>query len=179
VFLKERLHAIQLAGILLDLISIYFFSGGREEAFSASWLAFAIVPIALWGIAALLQKMCTNDISAELSTLSFLAAQVPTALLLLARHPMNWPVSTPGWAWSIALGFFLAVGNLTLLAAFASGGKAAIVSPLTGLYSLVTIPLAVGVMGDKVRPREWVAIGLALFAVVALAHEPKPGNSAS
>src|SRR5436309_1948495 len=71
-FLKEELSAIPLVGIGLALISIYFFNVGRPAPFAASWLARALLPIGLWGIAGLLQKICTNDVSAELSTLSFL-----------------------------------------------------------------------------------------------------------
>ena len=59
-----------------------------------------------------------------------------------------------------------------MLAAFASGGQAAIVSPLTGLYSIVTVPLAVGFLNEQVRPGEWVAIGMAGLAIIGLAWAP-------
>jgi len=173
VLLKERLNAVQVGGITLALISIYFFNVGREERFSLAWLAFALLPVLLWGVAGLLQKLCTNDISAELSTLCFLGALIPISVLLLAVKPMNWELTPADWIWAIALGVFLGLGNLTLLAAFAAGGKAAIVSPMAGLYSIVTVPLAVGVLGERVRAREWLAIVLALLAVVALAYETR------
>ena len=171
VFLKEKFQAVQCAGIVLALVSIYFFNVGREAPFSASWLAFALLPIGLWGVSALLQKLSTNEISAELSTLCFLVALVPVALVLLALQPMTWKLAPSAWGWALALGLFFGLGNLTLLAAFAAGGKAAIVSPLTSLYSIVTIPLAVGVLGEQVHPREWLAIALALAAVLAFAWE--------
>jgi transporter family protein len=174
VLLKEKLNAIQTAGIVLALISIYFFNVGREEPFSLGWLAFASLPVLLWGVAGLLQKLCTNDISAELSTLCFLAALASFSALLLALRPMTWQLSMADWAWAIALGLFLGLGNLTLLGAFAAGGKAAIVSSLAGLYSVVTVPLAVGLLDEKVRSREWLAIVLALFAIVGLAWENQP-----
>lgn len=172
VFLKEKLFGVQIAGIALALVSIYFFNVGREEPFSVRWLAFALLPIGLWGIAALLQKLSTNEIPAELSTLCFLTAMIPVALALLVLQPMTWQLTSSALGWAAALGLFFGLGNLTLLAAFAAGGKAAIVSPLTSLYSVVTIPLAVGVLGEKVHPREWLAIALALAAVLAFAWEP-------
>lgn len=179
VLLKEKLNAVQFAGIGLALVSIYFFNVGREERFSLGWLAFALLPILLWGVAGLLQKLCTNDISAELSTLCFLAALASFSAFLLALRPMNWKLSIADWIWAIALGVFLGLGNLTLLAAFAAGGKAAIVSSLAGVYSVVTVPLAVGLLDEKVRSREWLAIVLALLAVVGLACEkqtPSPAH---
>jgi drug/metabolite transporter (DMT)-like permease len=182
--LKEKLLAIHVAGIGLALVSIYFFNAGREESASASWLALASLPILCWGVAALLQKLCTNDISAELSTLGFLAALVVGSLGLLALAPMSWRLAPATWGWGIALGLSLGLGNLTLLAAFAAGGQAAIVSPLTGLYSMVTVILAVGFLEEKVTPREWAAIAIAGLAIVALAWttsaagaEPAPGRT--
>jgi drug/metabolite transporter (DMT)-like permease len=174
VLLKEKLNAVQIFGVVLALVSIYFFNVGREERFSAGWLAIALLPILLWGVTGLLQKLCTRDISAELSTLCFLIALTVVSLVLLAAKPMTWRLAAADWAYGIALGLFLGLGNLTLLAAFSVGGKAAIVSPLAGLYSVVTVPLAVGILGEKVRDREWLAIALALFAVIALACETRP-----
>lgn len=174
VLLKEKLNAVQIFGVVLALVSIYFFNVGREERFSAGWLAIALLPILLWGVTGLLQKLCTRDISAELSTLCFLVALTVVSLVLLAAKPMTWRLAAADWAYGIALGLFLGLGNLTLLAAFSVGGKAAIVSPLAGLYSVVTVPLAVGILGEKVRDREWLAIALALCAVIALACETRP-----
>src|SRR5262245_61532021 len=82
VWLGERLNAIQIAGVGLALISIYCFNIGPEGPLSAGWLGFALLPVGLWGLAGLLQKLCTNDISAELSTLCFLSALVPISLAL-------------------------------------------------------------------------------------------------
>jgi|SRR5881394_577632 len=170
--LKEKLLAVQVAGVVVALVSIYFFNAGHEQARSSGWLAQACLPIVFWGVAALLQKMCTNDISAELSTLCFLAALVVGSLGLLGLAPMSWKLPPATWGWGIGLGLFLGLGNLTLLAAFASGGQAAIVSPLTGLYSIVTVPLAVGFLNEQVRPGEWVAIGMAGLAIIGLAWAP-------
>jgi drug/metabolite transporter (DMT)-like permease len=85
---------------------------------------------------------------------------------------MSWKLPAATWAWGVGLGLFLGLGNLTLLAAFASGGQAAIVSPLTGLYSIITVPLAVGLLNEQVRAREWLAIGMAALAIIGLAWTP-------
>jgi drug/metabolite transporter (DMT)-like permease len=74
----------------------------------------------------------------------------------------------------VLLGLFLGLGNLTLIIAYSSGGHAAVVTPLASLYAVVTIPLAVIFLGERVAPREWLGIGLALGAVVALGWEEKP-----
>jgi drug/metabolite transporter (DMT)-like permease len=171
VLLREKLNGVQLAGIGLALVSIYFFNPTSQDPWSMRWLGFAVLPMGCWAVAALLQKLCTNDVSAELSTLCFLLAQMPISLLLLFSHSLNWQLTPHDWSWGAALGLFLGLGNLTCLAAFSAGGKAAIVSPLVGVYSLVTVLLAVTWGGEKVSLRHGLAIGLALLAVIALAVE--------
>jgi len=174
VLLKEKLNGVQTGGIALALVSIYFFNVGREEQFSLAWLAFALLPIVLWGIAGLLQKLCTNDISAELSTLCFLAALAAFSVFLLAFRPLTWQLTSADWIWAIALGLFLGLGNLTLLAAFAAGGKAAIVSSLAGLYSVVTVPLAVG-CGSRTRCRRTPRSRVALLSPMSPSHSVPRG----
>src|SRR5438876_10942296 len=73
LLLKERLNRIQTAGLLLSLVAIYLFNVQREEGFLSQWLACALAPILLWGAAGFLQKLSTNHISGEFSTLCFLA----------------------------------------------------------------------------------------------------------
>jgi drug/metabolite transporter (DMT)-like permease len=61
-----------------------------------------------------------------------------------------------------------------LLAAFASGGKASVISPLTGMYPLVSIPVAMVVLGERIGGREIAGVMLALAAVAGLSWESKP-----
>ena len=68
----------------------------------------------------------------------------------------------------MALGFTWALGNLTLLQAFACGGKASIIAPLAGLYPLVSIPIALVGFHERLTWREASGILLALAAVVLL-----------
>jgi uncharacterized membrane protein len=58
-----------------------------------------------------------------------------------------------------------------VLAAFADQGKASIVTPLGALYPIVSVPIAIGFLGESVGAREGVGIVLALVSVVALSYE--------
>ena len=73
----------------------------------------------------------------------------------------------------LALGFFLAYGNFALLLAFARGGKASVISPLCGLYPVISIPVAVLWFHERIGARESIAIVTALLAVVALSWETR------
>jgi drug/metabolite transporter (DMT)-like permease len=51
---------------------------------------------------------------------------------------------------------------------------------MASLYSLVTIPLAVILLAERIGPREGIGIGFALLAVVALSWErtqPAPSTA--
>src|SRR5262249_37053933 len=68
LLLKERLNRIQVVGVLTSLAAIYLFNVQQEEGFLSRWLMYALTPIALWGTSGFLQKLSTNHISGELST---------------------------------------------------------------------------------------------------------------
>jgi drug/metabolite transporter (DMT)-like permease len=177
IVLRERMNGIQLAGIALSLLAIWLFNVAGLEGMLSGWLAYALVPIALWGAAGLLQKVSTNHISGELSTLWFLAAFVPVALVLLLLQPL--PQSPPARVWILvgALGLLFSLGNFALLLAFAGNGKASVIAPLAGLYPLVSVPVAILFLDEKVGRREWLGILVALVSVVALSHEGRPARS--
>lgn len=142
----------------------------------SSWMPYALIALVLWGFAGLAQKLSTNHISAELSFVWFAAAFVPIAGLILWRHSLDWKISGLAWLLAILAGALNGAGTLTAFAAYRSGGKASIVTPLTALYPVITIALAVTFLRERIGLREGLGIVLALAAAVALSYE---GNSKS
>lgn len=182
LLLKERLSRIQLGGIVLSLIAIYLFNVQREAGFLSGWLVYALAPITLWGAAGFLQKLATNHISGELSTLCFLAAFIPFGVLFLAREGLPAQITVNTWALVIAQGFLLALGNFAIQMGFASQGKASIIAPLAALYPVVSVPIAILFLGERIGTREMLGILLALGSVAALSYErraPAPAQVAS
>jgi drug/metabolite transporter (DMT)-like permease len=174
LLLKERLNRIQMLGIALSLAAIYLFNVPSDVGPASSWLAYALVPIALWGLCGLMQKVSTNDISARSSAIWFLAAFIPVAAVLLVYDPLPRDMTWKTWAAATALGFTMAAGNFTILLAFASGGKASIIAPLAGLYPIVSLPICIAVLGESIRWREGLGIALAMAAVVMLSYQSPP-----
>src|SRR5688572_29390271 len=173
VLLAEKLNWVQAAGVALSLVSITIFNISSVEGFLTGWLAYALVPVVLWGVGGLLQKISTNHISGEASTFWFLIAFVPVAIALFLWEPLRSMPTPRTWALAMALGLLFSLGNLALLFAFARDGKASIIAPLAGLYPAVSIPVAILFLGERVTPREWGGIVLALLAVAALSCELK------
>jgi transporter family protein len=180
--LKERISLVQWVGILLSLGAIYLFSPPGEQRGLSIGIAYALLAILLWGITLLMQKLATEEISGSSSAAWFLFAFVPLAAVIALWDPLPRSL-TPGlaannalaiklWLLATAIGFTLGLGNLTILLAFASGGKAAVIAPMSGLYPLVSIPLAILGLGESVGVREMWGIVLALAAVVLLSYPP-------
>ena len=173
VVLKERLNLIQGLGIALSIVAIYLFNVQQERGLFSAWLLLALVPIALWGIAGLLQKLATNHISGEVATLWFLLAFVPVAAVILVLERLPPVISGKTWLLVASLGFTFALGNFALLIAFASNGKASIIAPLAGLYPLVSIPIALVALHERIGWREGMGIVMALISVIALSCEKR------
>jgi drug/metabolite transporter (DMT)-like permease len=176
VLLREKLNKVQLAGIILSLAAIYVFNVQKEEGLLSSWLLQALLPVILWGVSALLQKLSTNQVSGELSALWFLAAFVPAAGIIFWLEGLPPRLEHETWILVLALGFTFGFGNYALLAAFARNGKASIIAPISGLYPLVSIPIVVRVFGKSIERREVIGIVLALAAVVSLSIETRPAK---
>jgi uncharacterized membrane protein len=177
VVLRERLNRVQVVGIFGSLAAMYFFNVGSDSAWLTPWLALALIPIGLWGVSALLQKCAAAEASSELATIGFLVGALPTSVLTPFWVPMEWRLPATTWVLAVTVGLLYGLGNLTLMFAYGTGGKASVVTPMAGLYSVVTIPLAVLMLGEQVTGREGLGIALALAAATALSYE-KPAVAA-
>jgi transporter family protein len=180
IFLGERLNFIQAAGVLASLAAMYFFNVSTDSAWLTPWIALALIPIALWGVSALLQKCAATAASSELATAAFLLGTLPISLLSPLFVPMTLMLALSTWGLGLLVGVLFGLGNLTLIFAYGSGGKASVVTPMASLYSLVTIPLAVLLLAERFTGREILGILMALVAAVALCYEkPAAAHSAA
>ena len=169
--LKERLGKLQMIGIALSLTAVYLLTVRQERGLLAPWLPLAILPVVLWGVAGFLQKISTSDVSVRTSAAWFLSAFVLVGLIVLVMQPL--PPGIPGhlWVTTAVLGFALAFGNYAITVAYASKGKASVITPLVGMYPLVSIPAALVFFGETVGGRESLGALLALTSIVALTRE--------
>lgn len=179
-FLREKLNAIQWAGILVALaaIGVFGYMAGQAEGPSGqvvrpTWMLYATVTLVLFGIAAVTQKVSTNHISNELSLVLFASAFVPVALLLLAvGGPFEWKYEARIWVYALLYGALIGLGTLALFAAY-RWGSASVVTVLTGLYPALTVVLAMPLLAEALDVRKGVAIALALASGTALTWEKK------
>jgi drug/metabolite transporter (DMT)-like permease len=171
VVLGERLNRVQMTGVTLSFVAIWLFNIQEDGGLLSPALVYAVLPIVLWGLSGFLQKLCTNHLAAEPAALIYLSAFIPVGVFFALREPWPAALDLRTWTLVLALGFFLAFGNFAILAAFARGGKAAVIAPLGSLYPVISVPIAVLLLGEKVGPREIIGILCALASVTALSWE--------
>jgi len=70
----------------------------------------------------------------------------------------------------VLLGFIARSGEWFLFKSLEHGGKASIVVPLTYTYPLITLLLAVALLGERLSPVKWIGICLAIVGAVLMSR---------
>ena len=137
------------------------------------WMFYAGVAIVLWGLNGLLMKLGTNRISARSMVIW---VTVGFSVLL----PWMWKAVSLGTLGKGVLfvgllaGAVNGLGNWAAFACLEKGAKASVAIPLTALYPICTIALAVLFLKERPTTLQWVGIGLALAGAAMLSYEPAP-----
>lgn len=190
LFFRERLNAVQIAGIGIAVVAIILLSGearslGHPTEFLHrlglnAWMGYTFAAMVFWGVFSATQKVSTNYVSAELSYLAWCAAFVPVAIWIVATRDIKWTMSAP-MLWSgLAAGALNGFGVIAAFAAYRAEGKASIVTPLAAaVQPVVTVILALIFLGERIGGLEMAGVALAILAAVALSFEKKPASSAA
>jgi len=135
----------------------------------ADWFIYSLASLAGYGVVGLLQKLATNRVSGD-------KALVYYSLGYLVLFPLFWSRAefkgVPGMTLLIGvlLGFMARSGEWALFKSLEFGGKASVVVPLTYTYPLITLLLAVVVLGEHLSALKWAGIGLAIIGAVLMAR---------
>ncbi len=194
LFFRERLNAIQIAGIGVAVVAIVLLSGeagslGDPAAFFHrlglnAWMGYTFTAMLFWGVFSATQKISTNHVSAELSYLAWCAAFIPIAIWIVATKELKWNMPA-AMLWSgLAAGALNGFGVIAAFAAYRAEGKASIVTPLAAaVQPVVTVVLALIFLGERIGGLEVAGVVLAIAAAVALSFETRnatpagPGSS--
>ena len=141
-----------------------------------NWLMLSLVAMVLWGVVGLLQKVTTNRLSADAVLIWDRIGYVVLLPLLVVNAHLN-TLGPKDFIIGTLDGVTNSLGALFLYMSLASGAKASIAVPLTALYPLLTVLLAVALLGERVSPLHWVGIILAVVAAVLMSLEtPAPAK---
>lgn len=138
------------------------------------WLGFAALALVLWGITGVTQKLSTNRISSERSFLWFCWAMVALSAVVLLLERPHWGLGKLVVLCSVAGGALNGMGAWTSFRALESGGKASIVISLISLYPLLTVLLAVILLGERLTGMQLTGALVAIVAAILLSLEGPP-----
>lgn len=135
-----------------------------------TWMYFAIAAAFFWGVWGVVAKLISEDVNPFTNHILFTIGMLFTIPLVLGKIRKEKP-RQKGIGWGLVSGVLAVAGNVAVFQAFTSGGLAAIVIPLTNLYPLVTIGIALLVFKEKLNWINGLGILLAVPAVVMLSGQ--------
>ncbi|MBC7545830.1 MAG: DMT family transporter [Candidatus Sericytochromatia bacterium] len=174
MFLGEKLLPLQYLGIgvivAAGLMIAYQKEPGVEAGVSRRWMAHAGITFLFWGIATAIFKAAFNAPGAD--TMSFFVHNALVFAAVLVPYGLR---EVKGQSWGTKRQLALAaipvslfcIGDVTLFRAIELG-PASIVTPLSGMYPVITLLYVWPVLKEKISLRQGAAIGLSLIAILLI-----------
>ncbi|GAB3643781.1 DMT family transporter [Spirosoma arcticum] len=134
------------------------------------WILYSIAAAFFWGTWGVVAKLISDQVSPFTNHVLFSIGMLLTLPLVVKRVSTVKP-NRKGILWGLVAGVLAVTGNVAVYQAFSTGGLAAIVIPVTNLYPLVTIAIALLVFKEKLNWINGIGILLAIPAVVMLSGE--------
>jgi transporter family protein len=145
----------------------------RSAARMPAWLLWSVVTILLWGAWGLVSKIASDGVDAYVNQLLYTAGLAPlmvfVAWTVWKRSPREEPAARrKGVFWAFLTGILGGLGNLAFFQALVKGGKASVVAPVTALFPMVTVLLAMLFLKERLGKVQWVGLALAFVAIYLL-----------
>jgi len=135
-----------------------------------AWIYYSIAAALFWGVWGVVAKLISEDVNPYTNHVLFTMGMLFTLPLVVGKIKKETP-NKKGISWGMIAGILAVTGNLAVFQAFSSGGMAAIVIPLTNLYPLVTIGIALLIFNEKLNWLNVFGVLLAIPAVVMLSGQ--------
>lgn len=135
-----------------------------------SWILYSVAAAFFWGTWGVVAKLISDQVSPFTNHVLFSVGMLFT-LPLVVRNVWATKPNQKGIWWGLLAGTLAVIGNVAVYQAFTAGGLAAIVIPVTNLYPLVTIGIALLVFHEKLNWINGIGIVLAIPAVLMLSGE--------
>ena len=128
------------------------------------WFFYAAAAGLLWGLWGIVAKLISEEVNPYMNHLLFTAGMlfsVPFVIRKCTKASFNFK----GLLWGVIAGAFAITGNISVYQAFSNGGQASIVIPVTNLYPLVTIVIAIVAFKERLN---WLNVIGILFSIPAI-----------
>lgn len=128
------------------------------------WFFYAAAAGLLWALWGVVAKLISEEVNPYMNHLLFTAGMlfsVPFVIRKCTKASFN----LKGLLWGVIAGAFAITGNVAVYQAFSNGGQASIVIPVTNLYPLVTIVIAIIAFKERLN---WLNVVGILFSIPAI-----------
>ncbi|HZB88351.1 MAG TPA: DMT family transporter [Terracidiphilus sp.] len=147
------------------------------------WLLWSLATIVLWGAWGLVSKVASDGASVYMNQLLYTAGLTPLLIFVAwtvgRQSQRDKTVSQrdetairrnrrKGAFWAFLTGILGGLGNIAFFVALGKGGEASIVAPVTALFPMVTVLLAVVFLRERLRWTQWTGLALAFAAIYLL-----------
>jgi len=134
------------------------------------WLLYTILAALSWGFWGILTKFISGEISPFTTHFMFTVGML-FSLPFIVRKCMASEVNRKGIFWGVGAGILAVCGNVSVYQSFKMGGQAAMVIPLTNLYPLITIAIALFIFKEKLQWKDVVGILIIVPAILFLSGQ--------
>ena len=133
------------------------------------WLAFSLLTILCWGAWGAVSKVASDGIDANTNQLYFTLGLLPL-IVYVARSPRlkGGVERRAGIGWAFLTGILGGTGNIAFFRALGAGGQASVVVPVTALFPVVTVVLALSFLHERLGRAQKAGLVLALVAIYLL-----------
>ena len=134
------------------------------------WVIYTVLAAASWSIWGTLTKYLSEEISPYSYQLLFTTGMLFSLPLLLKRLK-NGAVNFKGIMCGVAISSFATFGNICVYQSFVHGGQASVVIPLSNLYPLVTILIAIAFFKERIHWLNAFGILIVIPAILFLSGQ--------
>jgi len=141
----------------------------KQKQYFPKWLLYALLCILSWGVWGGLTKVGADKMTPAQMQVLFTLGMVPVVLAALIQ--LRWKVDRDrfGATYGILNGVLTGLGLLAFYAAMARG-KASIVGPVTALFPLLTVMLALLLLKERMNRVQTAGVFVALASIFILSR---------
>jgi transporter family protein len=129
------------------------------------WLRYALLSIFWWGVFGFLSKIGSAQASPPQMQILFTVGMLPLVAAALLRGKITG--DRRGVIYGVLTGVLSGLGTIAYFAAM-QVGKASLVGPVTSLFPLLTVLLALGILKERMNRIQLAGVALGLISIAVL-----------
>jgi transporter family protein len=129
------------------------------------WLRYALLTVLWWGVFGFLSKIGSAKASPAQMQILFTVGMLPLLAAALLRGKID--RDRLGATYGVLIGVLAGLGGIAYFAAMQTG-KASLVGPVTSLFPLLTVLLAVSILKERMNRIQLAGVLLGLISIAIL-----------